>query len=86
MKNLYYVIRGFLISAGFYPVTHWRDLNPKATYPSAVYLKDENCHSAHDWAMVMPMGIANAHRWISYEYAGRWLVDVNEERWGKYHV
>lgn len=81
MKKLVYIIRGFCISAGFFNVSHWRDLNPNATYLSAVYLKDENCYDTRDWAMVMPMGIANAHRTISYEYVGKWFVDVNQERW-----
>lgn len=81
MKRLVYIIRGFLISTGFFNTSHWRDLNPKATYLSAVYLKDENCHESRDWAMMMPMGIVNAHRYVSYEYAGRWFVDVNQERW-----
>lgn len=81
MSKIYYIIRGFLISARFFNVSHWRDMNPKATYLSGVYLKDENCNGLHDWALIMPMGVANVHRSVSYEYCGKWFADVNEERW-----
>ena len=76
ISSLYYIARGFLICAGFFPDTPaWTDTSYLASYRGSVFTKSEYCmDNLHEWAVVTPVGQENYHMWLSFWYVGKYFV------------